>query len=92
MKTCYKEKLVGPSFKRFVLTCLMLSFLLLPAMVMYREVKRPAVVSPELRENDAEGSVVNAEKLMSLRCDNMLWNFLSLKPVSDYNIAAEPFV
>ena len=81
MKTCSKEKLVGSSFKRIVLTCMLLGFLILPAMVMYRELKQPVVVRPDLEESDAEGSVVNAEKLMSLRCDRMLLNFFPLVPV-----------
>lgn len=72
MRSCSKEKLVAPSFKRFVVTCMLLGFLVLPAMVMYRELKQPAVVSHDLEESGAQGNIVNAEQLMSLRCDSEL--------------------
>lgn len=79
MKTSSKEKLIGPSLKRFVVTCILLGFLVLPTMVMYREMKQPAVVSADQEDSDAQGNVVNAEKLMSLRCDGIL--FLPTVPV-----------
>lgn len=71
MRSCSKERLVAPSLKRFVLTCMLLGFLVLPAMVMYRELKQPGLVRHDLEESDAQGNIVNAEQLMSLRCDSM---------------------
>lgn len=79
--TVSKEKVVGPRLKRFVVICMLLGFLILPAKVMYREMTQPAVVSPDQEESDAQGNVVNAEKLMSLRCDSMLLSLLPVAPV-----------
>lgn len=70
MKSCNKNSLIGPSLKLFVLTCTLLAFLAAPAVTLYRESK-PAFQRSDLQEGDAQGNSINAEKLMSLRCNSL---------------------
>lgn len=77
MKGCSKNNLIGASLTRFVLTCTLLAFLAAPAVILYRESK-PALRRSDLQEDDVQGNSINAEKLMSLRCDSILSGVLTI--------------
>lgn len=70
MKVCWKERVVGPSLKRIFLTTLLLGCLAAPV-ILYYDLHRQAVLSAKPGGSDAQANAVNADKLLSLRCDSM---------------------
>lgn len=70
MKGCVEKRVIGPSFKRIVLTSLLLACLAAPV-ILYRDLRRHAVERPNPEGSDAQANPVNAERLLSLRCESM---------------------